>query len=179
MSVPKREGGWGLLIAILVIIIIVLLFFNACQNARFPGGTPHSIQIHPPSTTLTPGTPATFEVVIVLNHPLPQIRKAFTVDIDEDDRWDDDLIHSVDVIYDPNVPSRPYAYGTFQLQCDNLEANGVFDLSDPNGGGDVSDDEAEHYVHAEGPGNNSPNVIVKCQPAPPPSDDDESDSENN
>ena len=174
MNMPNKQSGNALLIVILVLIILILLFMNSCHNLRYPGGTAHSIQLRPITTTLAPGVPTTFHVQLILNHPLPQIRKTFTVNIDEDDFWDDELIGSLEVVYDPNDPSRPYAHATFQLQCDDLQADGEFDLSAPGEGS--SADEVVHLVHAEGPGNNSPNISIRC--AVPVVTEDEEESED-
>ena len=160
MNHPGRQRGNALLIAILVLIIIILAVVSTCQRVRFPGGTAHSIQLRPVATTLSPGTRGTFEVIVVMNEPLGNIRKEFLVNIDEDDYWDDTLIDELKVVYDPAITARPYAYATFELECKDLQANGEFDLSAPGGG--TSYDEAVHLVHAEGPGSNSANVSVRC-----------------
>ena len=144
----RSEAGLSQLALIIIIIVIVLLLlaFGACYySLQNRGGTPNTITI--PSATLAPGVPTTLTIQMPLNHPLPTGSgvMSFRVRIDEDDVWDDTLGY-VTLSYDPQDKARPYAHGTVTLVCNNLRANGVFDLQGPGG---TSTDESTHQVHGE------------------------------
>jgi hypothetical protein len=162
---PNDRRGFTagpVVIVILVIAAIGLVWIWAYDYLARPGGRPHSLHLAPPVLILTEGVPATVYVQMVLNHPLPNPTTPLTwnVDIDEDDRyWDDDLVNVVAVSF---ASGAPYASGSFQLVCRNLDGNGYFDLEAFPTPADVSRNEWNHQVHAEGPGDNSANISVQC-----------------
>jgi|GEM_PF-4157936 hypothetical protein len=150
---------------IVVIVAILALWGFIYLQISNPGGKPNSIHLSPPTLVLVQGIPSTVDVALVLNHPLPNstVNTTWSVDIDEDDYWDDDLIDTLTVT---RTPSAPQASGSFQLTCSALKATGEFDLTATPGTTDISRQEVTHMVHAEGPGDNSGNISVTCVPPP-------------
>ena len=170
----SRGGFSAWPILILIVAMGFLAILRTCVS--YSGGDPHSLHLIPPSLVLVVNVPKTVDVQLVLHHPLPNptIPSKKQVDIDEDDAiWDDDLYHSVTVTF---ASGNTYSHGTFDLICRNLQPNGTFDLhGDPSA--DISVGEIVHEVHAEGPGDNSKNMLVTCVPPPVGGDEDEGGDE--
>jgi len=162
MKPMGRKGftAGPVVVVVLVIGLIILVLIWAYDYLARPGGRPHSIHLSPPVLILTEGVPATVYVTLVLNHPLPNPTTPlrWTVDIDEDDAWDDDLVDGVVVSF---ASGAAFASGSFDLVCRNLDGSGYFDLEASPTPLDVSLHERNHDVHAEGP-EDSANISVQC-----------------
>lgn len=164
LRMRRGIGAGGLVVVLIILGLILILVLQCYDSLARPGGKPLAIHVRPASSQLTPGNPMTFQVEVSLAHPLPANPTTLNVDIYEDDWWwftDDLLLEDVEVVYNPAVPGRPYAFGTFQLECVDLQAGGEFDLEGhPTGG--TSADEAEHDIYASDTADDSQPVTATC-----------------